>query len=256
MNNWLKRFALELQRLFLFSLRMIGAQFTRPIYFREFQEQLYLVGVGSLYLIILAGAFAGQGFAIAFSQELADFGAKNYLGRILAIAIFRELGPVLTGLMVAARVSAGITAEIGAMKSSNQIDAMIAFGIDPVKKITVPRLWALLIMVPALTIICDAVAILGGWMIGELVANVPSSLYWTNVRDRLVFGNLFMGIIKPVAFALIIAFISCYKGFSSTGGTKGVGKATTESVVMSSIVILIVNFMLTKIVGSLIKGWI
>ncbi len=235
----------------MFSLRMIGAQFSRPIYFREFQEQLYLVGVGSLYLIVLAGAFAGQGFAIAFSQELADFGAKNYLGRILAIAIFRELGPVLTGLMVAARVSAGITAEIGAMKASNQIDAMIAFGIDPIKKITVPRLWALLIMFPA-----HAVAILGGWVIGELVAHVPSSLYWTNVRDRLVFGNLFMGIIKPIAFALVIAFISCYKGFASTGGTKGVGKATTESVVLSSIIILILNFMLTKIVGSLIKGWI
>jgi len=110
-------------------------------------------------------------------------------------------------------------------------------------------------MVPSLTIICDAVAILGGWLIAEVVANVPSSLYWTNVRDRLVFGNLFMGLIKPIAFAMIIAFVSCYKGFASSGGTKGVGRATTESVVLSSILILIANFMLTKIVGNLIRGW-
>ena len=114
---------------------MVAAIFTRPFYLAEIMEQMYSIGIGSLYLVVLTGVFAGQGFALAFSVELADFGAKNYLGRIMAISIVRELGPVLTALMIAARVAAGITAELGAMKSSNQIDAMFAFGIDPIKKL-------------------------------------------------------------------------------------------------------------------------
>jgi len=230
--------------------------FTRPFYLVETKEQMYLIGVGSLYLVVLTGIFAGQGFALAFSVELADFGAKNYLGRILSIAIVRELGPILTALMVAARVAAGITAELGAMKSSNQIDAMTAFGIDPIKKLAVPRLLSLVIMVPALTVVCDVISILGGYIIAIFISHITSTMYWTAVRERLIFGNLFIGIFKPIIFSFIIAFISCYKGFTSQGGTKGVGKATTESVVLSSITILVVNFFITKVVFSLIKGYL
>ncbi|MFQ6008310.1 MAG: MlaE family ABC transporter permease, partial [Candidatus Zixiibacteriota bacterium] len=219
---------------------MTGALFGRPVYLVETLEQMYLIGVGSLYLIVLTGVFAGQGMALAFSVELADYGAKSYLGRIMAIAVVRELGPVLAGLMLAARVAAGITAEIGAMKSSNQIDAMIAFGIDPLRKIATPRLVALIIMTPALTVICDVIAILGAYFVAIFVAHVTSTMYWTNVRGRLLFGNILIGLLKPFIFSFIIAFISCYKGFTSEGGTKGVGRATTDSVVMVSITILIV----------------
>lgn len=226
------------------------------MYPRETLEQMYLIGIGSLYLIVLTGMFAGQGFAVAFSNELADLGAKNYLGRIMSIAIVRELGPTLTGLMISARVAAGITAEIGAMKSSNQIDAMIAFGIDPIKKVAVPRLLALIVMVPVLTIVCDVIAIAGGWVIAELIAHIPSSLYWTAVKERLVFGNLLMGLFKPIVFSFFIAFIACYKGFSSEGGTKGVGQATTESVVLSSITVLMLNFFITKVIFGPLKGWL
>jgi len=235
---------------------MVGALFSRPFYLSETLEQMYLIGVGSLYLIILMGIFSGQGFALAFTQELADFGAKDYLGRIMSMAVLRELGPTLTGLMVAARVAAGITAEIGAMKSSNQIDAMIAFGIDPLKKIAAPRLLTLVLMVPVLTIVCDAVAIIGGWFVGVFIAHVTSTMYWSNVKYKLTFGNMFMGLFKPFVFSLIIAFVSCYKGFTSEGGTKGVGRATTNSVVMSSILILIVNFFITKVLGSAIRGYL
>ncbi len=255
-NNWLKHFAYELQQLFFFSLRMLAALFGRPFYVTETLEQMYLIGVGSLYLIVLTGIFAGQGFALALSVELSDFGARTYLGRIMAIAIIRELGPTLAGLMVAARVAAGITAEIGAMKSSNQLDALVAFGIDPIKKIAVPRLITLVIMVPVLTIICDAIAILGAYFVAIFVAHVTSTLYWANVRDRLIFGNIFIGLLKPFIFSFVIAFISCYKGFTSKGGTKGVGRATTDSVVITSISILIVNFFITKVVFSLIKGYL
>jgi phospholipid/cholesterol/gamma-HCH transport system permease protein len=255
-NNWLKNFAYETQQLFFFSLRLIGAFFSRRWYVSETFEQMYLIGVGSLYLVVLTGIFAGQGFAFAFSMELADFGAKNYLGRIMSISIIRELGPVLTGLMFAARVAAGITSEIGAMKSAHQIDAIMAFGIDPIKKIAVPRMIALVVMLPLLTIICDAIAILGAWVIAVFVAHVTSTMYWSAVRDRLIFGNIFIGILKPIVFSFVIAFIACYKGFSSEGGTKGVGRATTESVVMASIIILIVNFFITRVVFSWIKGYL
>jgi phospholipid/cholesterol/gamma-HCH transport system permease protein len=254
--NWIKHFSNELQRLFFFSVRMIASLFGRPIYTAETFEQMYLVGVGSLFLIILTGISAGQGMALEFSNELADFGSKQYLGRIMVLAIVRELGPILTGIMVAARVAAGITAEIGAMKSSNQIDALVAFGIDPLRKLAAPRLIALIIMVPVLTIICDIIAILGGWIVAIFISHIASTAYWTAVKGKLMFGNIFIGLVKPFIFALIIAFISCYKGFTSEGGTKGVGRATTESVMLASITILITNFVVTKIVSGYLKGYL
>jgi phospholipid/cholesterol/gamma-HCH transport system permease protein len=254
--DWFKHFAFQTQRLLYFSLRMLAALFGRPIYIAETIEQMYLVGVGSLFLVILTGISAGQGMALEFSNELADFGSKHYLGRVMVLAIVRELGPVLTGIMVASRVAAGITAEIGAMKSSNQLDALVAFGIDPVRKLAAPRLIALVSMVPALTVICDLIALLGGWLIAIFISHITSTTYWTAVREKLVFGNIFVGLIKPFIFAFIIAFISCYKGFSSEGGTKGVGRATTESVMVASITILITNFVVSKIVSGFLKGYL
>jgi len=164
--------------------------------------------------------------------------------------------PILAGLMVAARVAAGITAEIGAMKSSNQLDALKAFGIDPIRKLAAPRLISLLVMVPVLTVICDVIALIGGWIIAVFISHIPSSAYTTAVISGLEFGNIFIGLIKPVIFALIIGFVACYKGFYSEGGTKGVGKATTESVMIASITILMVNFIVTKFVSSFLKGYL
>jgi phospholipid/cholesterol/gamma-HCH transport system permease protein len=254
--NWFKHFAYESQKLFFFTLKVIGSIFRRPIYLAETVEQMYLIGVGSLFLIILTGISAGQGMALEFSNELADFGSKYYLGHILVLAIVRELGPVLTGIMVAARVAAGITAEIGSMKSSNQLDALVSFGIDPVKKLAAPRLIALIVMVPVLTIVCDVIALIGGWIIAIFISHIPSSAYTTAVIVNLDFGNLFIGLVKPVIYALIIGFVACYKGFSSEGGTKGVGRATTESVMISSITILLVNFIVTKFIASFLKGYL
>jgi phospholipid/cholesterol/gamma-HCH transport system permease protein len=251
-----KRWALETQNLFFFSLKMLSALFGRPFYFKETIEQMYLIGVGSLYLVALAGLFSGQGFAVALTQELSEFGAKDYLGRSMAIAMIRELGPSVTGLMVAARVASGITAEIGAMRSSNQLDAMVAFGIDPLKKLAVPRLLALMVMLPALTIACDVIAISGGSLVALYVGKTSTTLYWATVIDRLTFGNMLLGLSKPVFFSFFVAFISCFKGFSAEGGTKGVGKATTESVVASSITILILGFLITKVFHGFIKGYL
>lgn len=235
---------------------MVKRLFTGPWYFSETIEQLNLIGVGSVFLVALTGMFAGQGLALANANELADFGAKNYLGRIMVLSVVRELGPILTGLMVAARVASGITAEIGAMKSSAQLDAMTAFGIDPISKVAVPRLLALLIALPCLTVVCDFVGIVGGYIIAEFVAHMSTTIYWANVIEKLNFGNILMGVIKPIVFSFIIAFIACYKGFTAKGGTKGVGQATTESVVLASIWILAVNFIITKAVFSYLKGYL
>lgn len=254
--NGLKHFAFELQQLFYFSLRMVRACFGRPIYLSETIEQMYLIGVGSLFLVILTGISAGQGMALEFSNELADFGSKSYLGRIMVLAIVRELGPVLTGIMVAARVAAGITAEIGAMKSSHQLDAMVGFGIDPLRKLAAPRLIALIILVPVLTIICDVIALFGGWIVAVLISHITSTTYLTAVKEKLTFGNIFVGVLKPFIFAFVIGFISCYKGFTARGGTKGVGRATTESVMLASITILILNFVITKFISGFLKGYL
>ncbi len=250
-----KTFVYEADRLTRFSARMIFSLFGRPIYLAETMEQMYSIGVGSLFLVVLTGTFAGQGMALQLTKEMAEFGANNYLGRAMAVAMIRELGPTLTGLMIAARVASGITAEIGAMKSTNQLDAMLAFGVDPIRKLAAPRLIALIAMVPVLTIICDIIGILGGWMIAVFIAHITSTTYISAVNDRLTFGNVSIGLLKPFIFAFVIAFVSCYKGFTTSGGTKGVGRSTTESVVITSITILIVNFILTKIVFTFLKGY-
>ncbi len=252
----IRKFVSDIDSLTRFSIKMVLSCFGRPIYVSETLEQMYLIGIGSLFLVVLTGIFAGQAMALQFSNELADFGSKNYLGRIMSLAILRELGPILTGLMVAARVASGITAEIGSMKSSNQLDALLSFGVDPIRKLAAPRLIALVVMVPVLTIICDVIAILGGWIIAIFLSHITSTTYLSAVNERLTFGNVFMGVIKPIVFALIIAFISCYKGFTTTGGTKGVGRSTTESVMIASISILIINFVLTKVVFSILKGYL
>ncbi len=251
-----KRFVFDIDQLSRFSAKTVLSLFGPPVYLAETMEQMYLIGVGSLFLVILTGIFAGQGLALQFSMELADFGSKNYLGRLMTLSIVRELGPVLTGLMVAARVAAGITAEIGSMKSSNQLDALVAFGVDPIRKLATPRLIALVVMVPVLTVICDFIAIMGGWVIAVFIAHITSTTYISAVNAKLTFGNVFIGLLKPFVFAFVIAFVACYKGFTTTGGTKGVGRSTTESVMIASITILIVNFIITKVVFTFLKGYL
>ena len=249
-----KRFVWDIQGLAFFSVQLFRHSVGRPFYGAELLEQMYFLGVGSLFLVVLTGVFAGQAIALQFSIELADFGSKNYLGRVMAIAIIRELGPVLTALMVAARVSSGITAEIGSMKSSEQLDAMRAFGVDPIRKLAVPRFWALLIMLPALTLVCDFVAIMGGYAIAVFIAHISPSAYWSNFIDKVSLGNIIIGTSKPFLFAVIISTISCYLGFSTSGGTKGVGQSTTDSVVASSINILFINFAFTRLIVPQLRG--
>jgi phospholipid/cholesterol/gamma-HCH transport system permease protein len=244
----------ETQELALLTGRTAAALVRRPWHGKETVEQMDLLGVGSLGIVILTGLFAGMALAMQFSIELASFGAKSYLGRAVTVSILRELGPVLTGLMVAGRVCSGITAELGAMKITQQIDAMRVLGSDPIKKLVGPRIVAVVVMLPILTVISDAMGVLGGYSIAIFVSRISTPIYWAEVGRAFTFENVIGALTKPFVFGLIIALIGCHQGLRTAGGTRGIGRATTRAVVLASILILMANFLLTKLLVGLL-GW-
>jgi phospholipid/cholesterol/gamma-HCH transport system permease protein len=237
----------------LFSWAAIRATFTPPYYGREFMSQLHFAMVGSLVIVVLSAAVAGQALAIQLARELANTGAKSQLGHFMVVSVVRALGPVLVGMVVASRMSAGITAELGAMRSSDQIDALVAFGSDPMKRLVVPRVAALLIALPVLVIIGDALAVVGGGFVG-LQYHLPLQSYFAGVLKYLTPKNVLVGMIKPFVFAILIATVACWRGFGSEGGAKGVGVSTTQSVVISSVGILVTDGICTRLVFRLL-GW-
>ena len=243
-----------IQDLATFSAATVFACFRPPVYWRDIYEQTYFAGVGSLPVVLISSFFAGQALSLQFARQLAENGSTTLLGTLMTIAVVRALGPDLTGMVVAARLAAGYTAEIGAMKSSDQIDALTAFGTDPMSKLAVPRLVALVIMLPLLTFVANAVQLVGGAVMAKFVAHVSLSLYWSQVRTAMVYGTVLIGTLKPLTFAFIIALVSCWKGFRSTGGTRGVGRATTESVVIANVLVLIFDFILTRVIFAIL-GW-
>ena len=240
------------QDLAAFSVAMVVAVFRPPYYWRDIYEQTYFAGVGSLPVVLVSSFFAGQALALQFARQLRETGSESVLGTMMAIAVVRALGPDLTGMVVAARLASGYTAEIGSMKSTNQIDALTAFGTDPVSKLAAPRLIGIVIMLPILTFIANAVQFLGGAIMAKFVAHVSLSLYWTQIREKMDFGTVLIGTLKPLTFAFVMAFVACWKGFASSGGTRGVGQATTESVVIASVLILIFDFILTRVIFALL----
>jgi phospholipid/cholesterol/gamma-HCH transport system permease protein len=225
----------------------LKALFSKPFYFREILEQLYQIGYRSLSIVSLTGVFTGMVMAFQTGMEMSRFGAKAYIGSVVALSLVRELGPVLTALVVAGRVGAGITAELGSMQVTDQIDAMRAMATDPYKKLVVTRIVSLVIMLPILVAVADIVGLLGGMLIAVTNLNVGYELYKTTVLNALILEDLISGFIKPVVFAILIGTIGCFLGMNTTGGTKGVGSATTMSVVISSIFIFVLDFVMTKI---------
>ena len=243
-----------IQDICVFGARTVVACFARPFFGRDLYEQLHYAGNGSLALVLLSSFFSGQALALQLSKELGQMGAKDYLGRLMATAIIRSLGPVLTGMVVASRMSAGHAAEVGSMRISNQVEALTAFGIDPIKKLAVPRLLALLIMLPMLVMLSDGISVFGGYIVSQVVVHIAPSTYWAGVWASLQMGDLLVGAVKPFFFALIIAIVGTYKGFNAQGGTKGVGIATTEAVVICMVAILIADLCLTRAMFNLL-GW-
>jgi phospholipid/cholesterol/gamma-HCH transport system permease protein len=255
-NNVVKRRILSLQEYFVLAGKAIGFVFARPFYGRDVVQQMDAIGVGSLGIVLLTGFFTGMVLALQSSVQLKTFGATMYIGRLVAASMIRELGPVLAGLMVAGRVGSGIAAQLGSMRVTEQIDALNTLGTDPIKKLVTPRVVAALIMLPTLTIINDFAGILGGNVISNAYVGIPTSLYWRTVWQQIAAGGFTLryiphdfihGLVKPFVFGGIISTIACHFGLKTSGGTEGVGAATTRTVVTSSILILVVDYFITQV---------
>lgn len=251
-EQWLKAAVLEAQEYTRLTAATIRGIFTRPFYVRDVVEQFEAVGIGSLAVILLTGFFTGAALALQSGTTLDKFGARSLVGQLVSAAMVKELGPVLTGLMLAGRVGSGIAAEIGSMVVTDQINALRALGTDPVRKLVVPRLLAGILMAPALTVMSDASALVGGWIISTTQLHVPGSVYWKSVTDALYIQDAWMGIIKPFFLGFVVTSIGCVVGLRTSGGTQGVGRATTNAVVIASVAVIAVDFFITPLLISLL----
>src|SRR6266478_1001386 len=244
--NFVTRSVFELQETTLIATRAIAGLFKRPRYISEAINQMDVIGVGSLTIILLTGFFTGGVLTLQTFPTLKTYGAQSQTGYLVAISLVRELGPVLCALMVTGRVGSAISAELGSMVVSQQIDAMRALGTDPIRKLVAPRLIALLISLPLLTVLADVLGIVGGWVTATALYSVPSSIFIMSVRDGITTDDLIGGMVKPIVFSLIIGTVACRQGLSTEGGTVGVGRSTTRAVVTASIIVIIADYFLAK----------
>jgi phospholipid/cholesterol/gamma-HCH transport system permease protein len=250
-REWIKGALLEVQEYVRLCAAVARAAFTRPFYRHDFIEQLDVIGVGSLTVVILTGLFTGAVLALQTGITLDQFGARPFVGRLVSASMIKELGPVLTALMLTGRVASGIAAELGSMVVTEQINALRALGTDPIRKLAVPRMLAGTLMAPVLTIIADFVGILGGGLIAIFQLQVAPSVYWKAIIDGLYLEDAWMGLIKPFFLGFVIVSIGCHVGLRTHGGTQGVGRATTNAVVAASVGVLAVNFFITRLLITL-----
>jgi len=222
-----------------------------PHYAEDILLQMDAIGVGSLFIVSLIGFFSGVVMALQMSRALATYGAEGQIGQIVSITLVRELGPVLASLLVAGRNASGIASELGSMRVTEQIDAMRALGTDPVQKLVTPRLIAMAVVLPLLTIIADFLGLIGGWFIAYGMLNITTSQYWSTAWRALEYNDLTQGLLKPFLFAIVIALVGCYYGINTTGGTQGVGRSTTKAVVVASVWIFIITSLLDPLFVNL-----
>ena len=251
--NPVSKFLYELQEVAFLTWRVLVGIKRGPRYVRETIDQLDEIGVGSLVIIILTGFFTGGVLILQAYPTLAFYGAQTQAGQGVATTLVRELGPVLTALMVAGRVGSAISAELGSMVVSQQIDAMRALGTSPVRKLVTPRIVALIIAMPLLTVASDVFGLIGGGLIAKQIYGLDTSVYTSSVRNGINIDDVIGGIIKPLVFGVIIGLIACHKGLNTSGGTVGVGKSTTSAVVSASISVIIADFFLSKMLQTLFK---
>lgn len=250
-ENWLKKIALEVQEYVRITGAAIRGMFSPPLYRYDIVQQFDAIGVQSLTVVLLTGFFTGAVLALQSGLTLDQFGARPVVGRLVSASMIKELGPVLTGLMLTGRVGSGIAAELGSMVVTDQINALRALGTDPIRKLVVPRILAGVFMAPVLTVISDFVGIFGGWIVARFQLQVSSGLYWSSILESLYMEDIWMGLIKPFVIGFVIVSIACYVGLRTKGGTQGVGKATTNAVVAGSVAVIAVDFFITRLLISL-----
>lgn len=250
-NEQLKAFIETMQEFFFFSIHAFANIGAAIRYRRDTAEQMSIGGTQSLAIVAVASISIGSLLTYEVANILTDFGAKFLTGRTTAFSVIRELGPMLTGLMLAARVGARNGSELGAMKISEQIDALRAFGTDPIAKLVVPRLVAALIMFLPLTAISDLLGLVSGSFMAYYFHAIDWGFYWNSVLELLVGKDFWIGFLKPPVFAILITLVSCFNGFSATGGTVGVGRSTIKGIVVSSGLVMVFNFYISKLVGDM-----
>lgn len=229
------------------TLRAFAGMIRPPYEIGLWIRQMEQIGVRSLGVASITTIFTGMVLALQTAYSLPSLGIKYYIGSVVSKSLVRELGPVLTALIVGGRIGSGMTAEIGSMKVTEQIDALRSMAADPVKKLVVPKLIATLVMLPALTVIGDALGILGGLVVATFTLNLPAGLYINDVLASLTLADIVSGVAKSFFFGYFIAIVGCYNGLNTTGGADGVGRATTNTVVLAAILVLISDFFLTKL---------
>lgn len=246
-----KRVVQTVQEYTLFSYQAFTNLFRPPVYWTDFLLQSDIIGVGSVSIVLLAGFFTGGVLALQSAATLAQFGATAVTGRFVAMSMIRELGPVLTGIMVSGRNASSMASELGSMVVTEQIDAMRALGVDPIRKLVTPRIFASITMLFFLTIVADFFGILGGAAVTVFMNGQNATQYFSMAYANLHFPDILQGLVKPLFFGFIIASIGCFYGMRTSGGTEGVGRSTISAVVNSSVLIIFVDFLISQIMITL-----
>jgi phospholipid/cholesterol/gamma-HCH transport system permease protein len=244
LKEWIRSF----QDFIILAGKAFANVFRRPHYYGDVLIQMDLIGVGSIPIVLLTGAFSGAIIALQMARALSTYGASSQVGSIVSLTLVRELGPVLTAILVAGRNSSGIASELGSMKVTEQIDAMRALGTDPIQKLVTPRLIATAIMLPCLTVVSDAIGLFGAYLVSApLLHIITGPQFWSTSWQALLLNDLAQGLIKPLLFGMLVSLMGCFYGLRTTGGTQGVGHATTQAVVVAGIWIFAVSFLVDKV---------
>ena len=252
-SEFAKQKVLSVQEYTLLAIQSLTNLFRKPLYIADMVQQADLIGVGSLPIVVLIGFFTGAVLAVQTANTLQRFGSITLIGQLVALSMVRELGPVLTGILVAGRNASGMASELGSMIVTELIAAMRALGTDPMKKLVTPRVVSTTLMLFFLTILSDFVGLAGGLMVSKLLLRLDARQYWSNAWQSLVFQDVFMGLVKPILFGFIIATVGCFYGMTARGGTQGVGRATTQAVVAASVLIVVVNFFVTQFLMNVLS---
>lgn len=250
-----KRIVLTVQDYSLFATRAFLNLFRPPIYWSDFLFQSDIIGVGSLSIVVLSGTSTGGVLALQSAATLSTFGATAVTGQFVSLTMIRELGPVLTGVMVSGRNASSMASELGSMVVTEQIDAMRALGVDPIRKLVTPRIFASIAMLFFLTIVADAFGIVGGGLVTVFMNHQNGTQYLSQAWEHIRLPDIVQGLVKPLFFGYILGSIGCFYGLRTTGGTQGVGRSTIQAVVNASVLIIFVDFLLSQLVLSLFSGW-